>query len=489
MDSKETPIARPRGIPLPNLETLRNGVILDSRWKLVERISRWVAKRRFRARTTYSDEETMLLFFEVDDAVLDAWQERLPALASISNQSLLPIEEVREIQGFRFISAEWKVAVPLDEQLLQTGPLSPRLARDVATALLPAIRKLLAAGIEFPAPSIETVLLQDPKFGSPAILFPLVLPGFPLVREEKEAAAYLRDLLFVCASGLAVPEQYGPKERALLPGTSGEVWLPALVDHPGLEEIQAALDGKLIPLSTQPSSRTDPGPVSIPVKRSKSEPAPVLSVQGPGEKVDFETPEDSKQTAPAPKSLGSVDWTRIVSAIAALIVAGMVAWFARSVLVQLAPPTVSSLASASGTMPTRPNVRNESGIPSSRENSVPNQAPLLADLRNPGTTLKEYSRDYSQRPEDSDKEARLAGLLKQLEPEIDAIRANQRIGILEGVEAAAATGYPPARLLLAKILWGRDTSLSEKLAIELAREGNEDARKWCEQRYIEWDPQ
>ncbi len=482
-----------------NYDLLRPGVFLSNRYKLLERIPRWVAQRRMRAQSINGEKTTQLLFFDSSPEEIEAFALSIKSLAGLQQPNILPLLSAEILKDFPAITAKFIDGPTLREHLDHEGPLPPEEARQIFASILEATRCIASRGLPVPAILPETILLSPSKDRRTPVLFPLVLPSFPPPPANGIARTF-RDFLFEITTNQPPPANYETAVIHRLPPPARKPWQALFVPEPEESLLQTIAEtpidsAPLAPISadaairssqenSQPSATSTKSTISTPSEPRLAERSPSFSLPAsavPPPNASLSKPTTSKQKKRS-SSNGDPRFFPAVSAVAALATAAFVGWFCWSAIEAIAPhpPPPSSLPLA------QQNHQNALTATPSQLRALDEMPQDAKDK--PGSAMEEwavYHKKYSDNPAvNSAFIAYLAGM----EPHIPALRRGQMPAAFSALEKTADGGFAPARFLLAQVLWGKETQRSERLMIDLARNGYAPSREWCETRLIDWKP-
>lgn len=485
--------------PGPDWEMLRNGVLLGGTHKLVERVPRWVGKRRFRARSIDSDEERMLVFFDPEPELWKHWQELAGVLLPMRDAHLLEIIDLERALDFHFIIAPWSNGAVLGELLHENGPVSPETARSLVLDLLGSLKRLGLAGLPLPEISSETLLVEREQNHWRPLLFPLPFAFNSTQTESAEpAAATLRDLLFTLCTGLDAPGDYHARMLQLLPPPANTLWASLFNVGVTLESLESVLGHEVPALPPPRSSMKSPlresehralptnlaFPAEVSSRRAPGNAAKGMGLANSAKELTFSTPASGQKRPTA--------WPVVFGSVVAAAGLAIVGWFAYAMVQTLREEPESDLSFLVEPAPMAQVPR----VPSTQRTESPartadpgtEEARQTSDLTNlsPIDRAQALAVRHVKNAGDASMEMELSEALVAVAGQADAIRAGTYPKLFKALEDASAAGSPSASLLLAKVLWGRDTDRSERLFIRLARQGNPEAVEFCEDQFIDW---
>lgn len=483
-----------------HLDLLRPGVCLAGRYKLLERVPRWVSQRRYRAQRLSDSQLLQILFFDLSLDEISDFSSSIEALATIHHPNLLSIHSAESLQGFSVFIAEYFEGPTLKERLEHEGAFSPEEARSIAGKILAAFYALESAEIPFPEINSDSIVLFQGENGWDPVLFPLLLPSGRSAA-AKGIAKVLRDLLFEMCANRPPPSSYRTSELRPLPSGVRQSWQKLFVDFPEIEEVIEIIDTPIslilpkarisqpaIPIEPKPETVAEAEPereplaVRIPLpqeaapirQRTSRPPAPTFV-----EKMRQETEKEYEEI-----SHSRINW-QMISTFAAILTAGFVGWFCWSILQTLAPVHLPTPQAAPVAAPP-PIAANKNTIDQKPKIEVEIEKLPSDPAGKPGSAMGEWLAYWQKYPSNSTVTTGLKSYLLAMEPQIEALRSGQLPVALAALEKMASGGFPPARYLLGQVLWGRESSRSEQLMVQLARSGHEQARAWCEKRFIDW---
>lgn len=484
--------------PTSDLDLLRPGVLLSEDFKLLERIPRWIADRRFLA--DHCGQRVQLLFFREESQNLDSWRNTLELLQALDHDCLLPVLSIESIKGYHFIVAREVRGPCLRSHLDEEGVLSPEDAKDLLAGARSAFRTLQQRGMECPAIAPEVILLVESDSEVHPVIFPWPLASFPATPSE-EISPRLRDLLYTATTNLTAPATYSARDLLALPPPVRRQFQPLFEETPDWQ----ALD------DWSPSIvRTELPPERPEVRRNNKTEG---KIPGPGviRQQEFNKSVDSRSRG---NSFNS--WT-VVSSIAAIVAAAAVVWFSYELVDSLRSPAATSSefddpqrfhdsfaaggarkAGDGGTVVPelpRPATEPENAVAEQAADSpgassaIPGElaAPPPDPAGAPGQNLSLWYQRWMAQRDSTDFTEQFSEYLRGLTPHADAMRSGKMPSQLTQLENIAKDGPPAASFLLGQILWGRETPRAEQIMIQIARDGYEPARAWCSEQFIEWE--
>jgi len=483
-------------LPEPDWDVLRKGILIAGTYKILERVPRWVGRRRFRAQSVDSDEERMLIFFNPSPEQWQQWESLARILLPLGDPHLLTVIDLERMLDFHFVVARWSNGVVLADFLNENGPASAETARSLVIALARTVRRLGLAELPIPSISPQSILIEREGSVWKPILFPLPLqaPSKPSV-SESHAAASLRGLLFTLCTGLEAPAEFQPRHVQLLPEPVQRLWSPLFKEAPDLELLESVL-GNAIPSELPHLKASNPLPPAKPISHTKNVKGFFVRAQTqqrmplktpPKAEAVFQNPFTSQSLEPSQLGRPVDPWSIWINVFGSLIAAfgiGFVAWFAYTAIQTLRDePAESEFRFLVETPPVTAPLTKPPGTPEERTNDAQAPTPVPAT---PMDMALAMCVQYTKHPTSPTSEAQLATALAAIADRADFIRAGNAPQLLKALEEASAAGSPSASLLLAQVLWGRETDRSEGLFIRLARQGNPVAIQFCEDHYIEW---
>lgn len=482
----------------PDWEMLRNGVLLGGTHKLIERVPRWVGKRRFRARSIDSDEERMLVFFDPEPELWKHWQELAGVLLPMRDAHLLEILDLEQALDFHFIIAPWSNGAVLGELLHENGPVSPETARSMVLDLLGSLKRLGLADLPLPEISTETLLVEREQNHWRPLLFPLPFGFNGTQTESADPAAALRDLLFTLCTGLDAPGDYHARMLQLLPPPANTLWASLFNGGVTLESLESVLGHEVPalppPRSSMKSTVREPEHRALPTNLSFPAEAPSRRAPGNASKGMglANSANEHAFSNPVREQKRGTAWPVVFGSIVAAAGLAIVGWFAYAMVQTLREEPESELSFLVEQAP----VAQDPRLPSTQRPESPartadpgtGEARQTSDLTNlsPVDRAQVSAVRYVKNAGDASMEKELSEALVAVAGQADAIRAGTYPKLFKALEDASAAGSPSASLLLAKVLWGRDTDRSERLFIRLARQGNPEAVEFCEDQFIDW---
>lgn len=265
--------------PLDNLKT---GLILEGKYKLVERIPRWVGSRRFLAQMP--QERVQVLFFEPASAPLpmpEEWLEEIKHPDSL----WLPVLWSGEGAGLTYLALP-EVRGPSLREMIHDGPgIRGEEIASFMRQLAQGIRPLAERGWSLPPMSMETILVRSPGRAMSPALFPLPLVKHPAVLPE-DALESLRGLLFSILTKRKGEAPYRDKDLRLLPRFARHAWAHVFEEElcwDVLEDLDLPIAGKSSkPFPILEDARDEPAHLpSTVISRQAARPATVAQERVP----------------------------------------------------------------------------------------------------------------------------------------------------------------------------------------------------------------
>jgi hypothetical protein len=470
------------------LELLRAGARISERFKLLERIPRWVADRRFLAQREGRSQREQLLFWEMDDQAWEAWLEGAEKFVAVDHSSLLRPRVMDDFQGFRYVAAREVRGPALAEKMDNEGALLAAEIRQIFPAAVSLYRTMAELGLPGPSLHWAAILLEKTSGGGlQPVFFPWATSGFSVVAPE-EGPTRLRDFLLSISTHREISFADVESDWAALPSAARALFPASLRAEANWEtlaeaiEVMAGPDFSLSARSANPPSGTE-GRANSPNGRA---PATERPPEVRPERVRRSKNSAGNKTNPK----------RIFVALGlALFVAGFAAgWFFHQW-------QTSIPAEAAGWVPA--DIREATPL-ASAELASPPTPPAVGNAFPPtpqtqasdgddsadGNELQEamlrWEQEWIAQPEEGRIIRGFTGYLEQMEFHSDALRAGQMPQALAALERLSEQGFAPARYLLGQVLWGRESLRAEAIMIELARNGHEGAQEWCDERAIDW---
>lgn len=494
-----------------NWSALRAGILLGGAYKLVERVPRWVARRRFRARPLDGSDEVALLFFSLSDADLARWQKECRALAPFSDPNLYPVSRVEQFQEFRFVVGDWVAGEDLEMFLMENGPLDPSQARPIFQSLLASVRRLFFAGLPVPPLAPSQILLSRAPSGPVPLLFPLAESPKDVLETEAVICRGLRDLLFSLLTGLEARPVYDERVLQLLPRSVSAVWEPVFLEDPNFDLLKEHVEMAL-PLRPAPPLQPPPPrvPRNLPDLEEEADEVPVRRRKRPPSHsgmAGMELPVRRRPLRQVPPPRHT--FRNLFALGLALLVPILLGWMAWHFIferespeprplslkdidagvglpsIPAALPEQSPTAPQSAVLPdetARPHISASANSPRALVGG--NQIPAALP-RDPLERLRVIAQEIQQDSQSAYLQRELDELLQDLTRRENDLRAGRNEALLAGIEETQAA-HPDIALLFARILWGRDTPQAEAIYVRLAREGNATAREICRQRMLQW---
>jgi hypothetical protein len=482
-------------LPEPDWDVLCKGILIAGTYKILERVPRWVGRRRFRAQTMDSDEERMLIFFNPSPEHWQEWESLARIFAPLGDPHLLGVLDLERALDYHFVVAQWSQGVVLADFLNENGPASAETARALVLALSRTLRRLNLAELPTLSISPQSILIEREGSVWKPILFPLPMQANNATPSAPEShAASLRELLFTLCTGLEAPAEFKPRHVQLLPEPVNTLWSTLFHEAPNLDllesvlghSIPAALPHRTVPRPLPPAQsagrKKNAEGISVPAQTQRRTPmqSPPKTEAAPKTRFTMQSWETQPKRSLENRSL----WFNVFGALIAALGLGFVAWLAYTTVQTLRDePAESEFRFLAETPPVPAPVAKPSGTPGGTTNAAHTPTPVPAT---PLDMALAMCVQYTKHPTNSTSEAQLATALAAIADRADFIRAGNAPKLLKALEEASAAGSPSASLLLAQVLWGRETDRSERLFIHLARQGDPFAIRFCEDQYIEW---
>lgn len=401
--------------------------MIDGYLTLIERVPRWVAERRFRARRRGENGFLSVLFFRPGllprlerDGVLDkARHLKAPAW--------LPPQSSGVFRDIEFLCADWRNGPSLRELLDEERAVAPMWGRGALAHILDALEEAMAHEIPLPAVNAESILMaqtanSDPTSGpgSP-VLFPVCVDE--TTNEESRISS-----LAVLARAL-LPRGLGAgrvlDRAARDPGHFGELHNLTLQLRPFLKNIppRRRREQRFAPREamTRNSGRSSPEPNGS-TKTAPSQPT------GP-------------EPPPAAPRNPLTEWIGVTLAAA---VAAAVLWFTVFLANQLSEPYTLPIVTPAPTE-TAPAPADQSPA------DLMEQALSMERLGNPAGALRIWTPLLNDPDHQTAAREAADRLLRAAAEDLPNIRLGIRPDLVEAIRNAAAAGHQPARDLLVEI--------------------------------------
>lgn len=506
------------GVNSDDWSALRAGILLGGAYKLVSRVPRWVARRRFKARSLDSDEDVSLFFFALDSDELARWKNECRTLVPFADPNLFPVSRVEEFQQYHFVVGDWVEGEDLEMFLMENGPLEAAQAREIFQSVLASARRLFFAGLPVPPLDPSRILLTQRDGKTIPLLFPLRESSDPALSDEASICRGLRDLLFSLLTGLEPRRTYNERILQLLPRSISAVWEPIFLEDPDFDLLREHVDMALplraappiVPTPSRPS-RSQPEPFEPEESAPNFRKPPSRSSLPPS---GMELPIRRRQNRPPPAPpKNALNFIALGIALLAPLLLGWAAWhfiFERPhtepqpISLQDLDPHVGLPPIPGGAKPSPLTTPLEGSTPRSNPSPspAPGPPPQASSASRPGTSpipqqqatalptepsarLRNLSQELLNDPQSVDLLRDLDQLLAEFSRQEAEIRAGRNEALFQALEETQSL-RPEIALLFARILWGRDTPRAEAIYIELAQKGNETAREICRQRLLNW---
>lgn len=486
---------------------LRAGILLGGAYKLIARVPRWVARRRFKARALDSDEDVSLFFFPLTDEELTRWQRECRTLVPFADPNLFPISRVEQFQRYRFVVGDWIEGEDLEMYLMENGPLDPAQARTIFQDLLASARRLFFAGLPVPDLHPARILLAERDGTLTPLLFPLSESDEPVLKTEEAICSGLRDLLFCLLTGLEGRGNYNERMLQLLPRAISAVWEPVFLEEPNFDLLREHVDMALPLRAAAPLQPRAPRPPE-PVEPEDLEPPPRRTAsRAPVPPSGMELPPRRRPVRSAPPSPNNfLNFLGLGIALLAPLALGWAAWHFIFVREPAEPQVLSmrdldpdaGLPPIPGDNATGPQTSpGPARLPAPSSPSDPPSSQFAPALppshrsppalpRDPAARLRTLAAEIPRDPQSVYLIRELDDLLAELTRSEAEIRSGKQPQIFQALEETAQA-HPDIAIFLARVLWGRDTPRAESIYIELARQGNPTAREICRQRLLNWE--
>lgn len=526
----------------PALDILRRGLLVDGRYKLYERIPRWLASRRYIAKA--GEDRVQILFFLPDQAPLPTPEPWANFLAQLSDDSfwLKPLSQ-GEVSGLHYTIVRDVRGQPLADLILKGQHIAADDAGRFVRTVAQNLRPLLEQGLPVPDASVNAILAERHDRAFRPTAFPLHLPGHPCPPSEKLCEAW-RKLLYQLAAHRPPPSAWSEACLAFLPPLARRAWRDLFlgpVSWDALENIPP-LEHHPLP-SPHPASLT---PTSGPLNQD-AEPditAPHPATPSPRSESSSRRRKKKHKSPLPPGRKPPFTLKKLLPPTIALAALTAAAWFGWQLITSLSSDSTSVFGSpatrpfqafdpatdtlnpqdpsqpqpssqpdstwAYADLPSHqhPDVMPETAAPTAPDTPITAPSPSNPTLPttpptssafNPrnlpqdqpgkiGSALPEWAKRYAADPANPDLTRAFENYLSILSAQVDSLRSGRLPDALQNLEIAAESGFPPARFLLGQALWGRDSRRSETLMTTLAREGYGPARVWCSERSLEWSP-
>ncbi|MCX7712066.1 MAG: hypothetical protein N2035_00140 [Chthoniobacterales bacterium] len=452
-----------------NLDFLRSGILLAGRYKLLERIPRWVSERRFRALDTNSQKSCNILFFSLSEKNFQTLIEWVHTLRSFSHSGIYSIWDVGEFQNFQYIVGEDVFAPSLRERVENEGNFSCDNLQRLFTRIIETIQFLKENHFPLPPLGIDQILVQ-PNALRP-IIFPIPLPAHPSTPEDL-LPGKLRDILYYLSTNNEPPENYSPELLLNFPPATRQAYSYVFHNSPTLQSFREFCSVHVTPLPTRPLPSILPLSSSSPaIRKTKSD-----------EPDEFDEPSEKserirKRRPPPPGSLASKISTT-VSIITFLCCVAFFAFAANAFLIPK-PSQTTPISKANS-----PNSTLSQFSTSAKIEPLP-QWPMDKPGQ-PGSAIPRWLQIWISSPNDPNISTKFEDYIKSLLPHEQALRMGLLPDTLDELEKAHQAGFLPASYILGRVLWGRESARSESIMATAARAGYKDAQKWCEELYINW---
>ena len=252
------------------MDNLRPGLLVDGRYKLTERIPRWVASRRFVAEAR--SERLQVLFFSPDQAPVPSTPDWTNFVSNSNDPFWLKPIFQGEGAGFVYLGLPL-VRGPSLRQMLDEG--RPWFCEDAARfihQLVRSLRPLAEAGMELPVISPETLLVGREGRNFLPSAFPFFLPGWPPENPER-LPENLRAILYELVARRTAPNRFDDEALAALPAPARNKWHRVFTDAPSWEALEHLPSTTQIALpEAESEALPDSSPGKLPLPRTRRRP-------------------------------------------------------------------------------------------------------------------------------------------------------------------------------------------------------------------------
>ncbi|MFV0414734.1 MAG: hypothetical protein ACK5NG_00030 [Chthoniobacterales bacterium] len=473
-----------------DFETLRGGVLLCGRYKLRERVPRWIGKRRFRAWDQKVTEERMLVF--LDPTAAGRISSELVSRMGGERSGLLQVLSLQEFYGMHFFVVPWVDAMPLPDYVKEAGALSRTQTAKILELISSALRE--AQGVGLPAQRLvpgSILLTTSEREGiTPQ---PLI---FPINLMDPTEETLGRDVTAIARALLRVVPADGQVSR-------GTATLPLdLVDAFAEAEKQDAETAfvTLVEQLRKPVRTALPvrrkSPAELPVQVSKEREVESLSLQQErtSERSDGKrrrrrrssSREEEKQTSLTRNTSRITAW---LGALIALLVCGVTVFASYRIISPIYDPLEL------GHIPVR-EATVDKAVDSEKKGSKPSvseelslaiaEARSLQSFGSGQASLEAWRDILKKNPHKEEVIVGATGAIEALEEDQENIESGYRPKIIAVLEELGEMGVPAADYMLARVFWSSDTDIATAHLVKSAKEAYQPAQEWCREQGINY---